>query len=538
MVRALTAAARPADILFVLKGCVRLSNIPGVGMKHRHSLVLITLFALGCSSSDNPVDPSGGGTPPPGDGASTASSADVAAVVASLGSATSAAEIAAELRSFCQTYGLPVLNVPPAAPAARGSADALASASPAVYLLDAQIDRAATAKARGMMIRLESLLGELRMRGLQSTAPPYGPVNSDYLSQRLMDTKVIERLDGNGEFRSDYDLVPALIVQISRDRWQRRSVNLPPGWVTPDSLWGDGWIDPVQFLFLSMGSYLSSAADSAAVPSPARVGGSISGKLAAGLFEGWFKDSFGVPASWKDAMEATLCASVRLFGISIDLSVDRKTIDRPAVDPTVDPQTVDPGNGSVSAITATVTYEEIPHDDFDDLDPGNLCAQPFPGPQQDVALTWRSGGDPDFSAGLDVIPGTTDINGQAVATLRASLQLVPAYLRNLRIVGTGLVSVSARGLLPDWAGLEMAVDLLRQPTQEAVRIGVQSYDHSIGIRYGSSVNGHLTGTPALVGGCALATYQTGGTPLSDGASGDFVRDNATTPTRLSRGRCV
>jgi hypothetical protein len=405
------------------------------------------LFVLLSCSSDttSPTNNNDGDGPPPsGDGQATATAQEVTEFAAGLYAAKTGAEAKQTLHDFFVKFGLPVLSSPPA-PAA--SPEAQSDVGP--YVLDVQIERVAEALVDGVLIDMESFFSSLYSWDAVATKPPYGRLSRQYITDRITAYGILDKLDAGDEFTTEDDLIPAMIIALGRERnkqsWIQETGQVWSGWDGQwhDPVWGDNFLDPVQFLMLSSAVLLSSAADSLGIGAPARgedqiyrtesgAAQVIAGKLARNLIKGALAKDIEVPLGPGDAIEAAVCASINLFGYTFEIAVENSALARPFADPTVDPEVIDLEGPEVAAIQATLVYNPIPGDSRP-----SFCDDPGLFPTRNKPVTWEILGDINFHGNLDITPSQTDDFGKATATYRASLQAVPPYLRTFKNEVTG-----------------------------------------------------------------------------------------------------
>jgi hypothetical protein len=218
----------------------------------------------------------------------------------------------------------------------------------------------------------------------------------------------------------------------------------------------------------------------------------ILGRLAKSLITGVLGEDLEIPLNPKDALEATICSSILLFGYTFDIQVDNKELERPAIDPTVDPYVTTTTGPETAAITVTLVYHPLPDNSAE-----SICEEPGLFPSRNKPIFFEDAGNMVYDGNLDIVPSHTDDFGVATATYRASAQAVPPYLRTSTTQTTGWIWVKARELVPGWLNLELAVDFLRNPTQSAAQLYITHYGPAVGVRIGNSINGETTGGDPL-----------------------------------------
>jgi hypothetical protein len=510
--------------------------------KSPRNILLGALLALllACSSDDtSPTGTNGDeNPPPPGDGQATASAREVTDIAAGLYAATTAAEASQALRDFFVKFGLPIHSAPPTEAAA---VSALTFTGP--YVLDVQIDRVAEALVDGVLVDLDSYFRSLYPWSVRVTGG--GPITRQYMTDRLLSYGVFDKLDGGGDFNTEEDLVPAMIVALGRERssrtWFDETGQVEDRWrvAWSDSVWGDNSLDPVQFLLLTQAFLLSSVADSLVAGSsdarqnndggPDRAAPQIDilGRLAKGLIAGVIGKDIEVPLTPVDAIDATICSSVLLFGYTFEIQVDNKQINRPAIDPTVDPYVTTSTGPEVAAIKVKLVYKPLPGGPIE-----SICEDPGLFPSRNKPIFFEDVGNMIYDGNLDIVPSHTDDFGEATATYRASAQAVPPYLRSATTQTTGWVWVKARDLVPGWSNLELGVDFLRNPTQSAAQLYITHYGPAVGVRVGDRIIGEVTGgDPLGSSGMFCGRGQLRGMPLT--ASRTFTDEGTDYSTSLT-----
>ncbi len=131
-------------------------------------------------------------------------------------------------------FGIPVLNE--ASDRDKGLA-MIKAGKPAVF--DVQLANMGQGFANGVLINVDSLMKDLSAHGVQALSPA-GPVTAAYLKSGLA------YLTSKTSYTPD-ETLPALIIALGQER-ARLS-----GQKNPDPVWGDGFLDPLQYMLLAYG---------------------------------------------------------------------------------------------------------------------------------------------------------------------------------------------------------------------------------------------------------------------------------------------
>jgi hypothetical protein len=138
------------------------------------------------------------------------------------------------LAGVFQGLGIQVLSEPQ--DATPGVA-LIKAGKPAIF--DVQLELIAQGYANGAAINVDSFLADLSAHGVQAPSPS-GPLTSSYLAAAMIG------LPGKTSY-SPSETLPALIIALGQERAARLGLK------TPDPVWADGWLDPLQYALLAYG---------------------------------------------------------------------------------------------------------------------------------------------------------------------------------------------------------------------------------------------------------------------------------------------
>ena len=323
-------------------------------------------------------------------------------------------------------------------------------------ILDVQAASVAGNLSPPVLVSVDDFIAMVNAKGAK-TADGSGPLTRKYLDAAF------KPLLGQKSYTPD-EVVAAFILALGQERAGRWSGG------TTDAVWGDGYLDPLQFeLLLYAMAYAapppaqaSSLGPSSTVAGALGTLGALSGlsedllptlgpvlkwaaKFAArGIPTGLIGKTIRFPLGYIQTPRVALCASIILYSYHLSVRVDPGHIfERMLGDPSI----------YESQIHVRLTF---------DFKPDNTakqvalflagCDLPAPGYAPNKPLTWKLTGELPAHGQLVAPPETTDNVGEAVATYRAQDSRVPPELRsldNLEETG-GAVEVKANDLLPGW----------------------------------------------------------------------------------------
>ncbi len=215
----------------------------------RLALALAVAAGLACSlfspaqiQTPAPITPSAPAavTPPPGMTASATAPApanlsDVKAIARQVYDRVQAGQdLQPLLGGIFEGLGIPVVG---AATDGKQGVALMKAGKPAIF--DVQLELIGQGYANSTAIDLDSFLADLTDHGVRA-ASPSGPLTSAYLKTALTG------LVGRASY-SPTETLPALIIALGQERATRLGLK------AADPVWGDGWLDPLQYALLAYG---------------------------------------------------------------------------------------------------------------------------------------------------------------------------------------------------------------------------------------------------------------------------------------------
>ena len=218
---------------------------------HLRTLVLLVaiLSSAACNQPGQPVGPTPSpvspgtaqkATPQPGitpssKGPVPADLSDLKAIASQVYTLVSAKQdLQPLLGGIFEALGIPVLSE---SKDGKNGVAMIKAGKPAIF--DAQLDMIGQGYANGMAVNLDSFLADLTAHGAKD-ASTSGPVTSTTLKAAMMG------LVAKTSYTSQ-ETLPGLVIALGKERARRLSL------ATPDPLWGDGWLDPLQYALLAYG---------------------------------------------------------------------------------------------------------------------------------------------------------------------------------------------------------------------------------------------------------------------------------------------
>jgi hypothetical protein len=219
------------------------------GSLTRLVLLMATLVCTAC----NLPSQTGGQTPPPGTSGANqtvtpkpgitpsgptlapANRSDVRAVARQVyDQAQAGQDLKPLLGGIFEGLGIPVLSE--STDGQKGVA-MIKAGKPAVF--DVQLEMIAQGFANGMAINLDSFMADLTDHGVEAASTP-GPLTSAYLKAAMLG------LVGKTSY-SPQETLPALVIALGQEHARRL------GLTAADPVWGNGWLDPLQYALLAYG---------------------------------------------------------------------------------------------------------------------------------------------------------------------------------------------------------------------------------------------------------------------------------------------
>ena len=319
-----------------------------------------------------------------------------------------------------------------------------------------QVSEMVDAFTDGGLLTLDSFIAAANAQGARQKGTT-NLLTRDYLTEEFA------AFAGKSQYQTD-EALPAFVLALGRERANR----FPPA--TPDPLWGDGLLDPLQLtLMLYAVSYSSEAPLPAQAPllsvaafTPVTslagaanpVGGQIKGKVT-----GAVQSVVELPLKKKEAAQVSVCASLLLYGHKVTVTATPGLIYHRQPDGTAPWST---------RLDALLTFQDDYWDNYAPIDrwllekAGN-CTLPRRGSVEGKPVVFSVSDGLFAHGGYSVTPSVTDDDGKAVANWQAVVETTPVARRtfdNQRdAVGAAIVRVSS--LVPGWSGLERVVGLLK-----------------------------------------------------------------------------
>lgn len=319
-----------------------------------------------------------------------------------------------------------------------------------------QISEMADAFTDGGLLTLDSFIAAANAQGARQKGTA-NLLTRDYLTEEFA------AFAGKSQYETD-EALPAFVLALGRERARR----FPPP--TPDSLWGDGLLDPLQLtLLLYAVSYSSepplpaqapllSVAAFTPVASMAGAANPVSGKIK-GKVTGAVQSAVELPLKKKEAAQVSLCASLLLYGHKVTVTATPGLIYH---------RQSDGGAPWSTRLDALLAFQDDYWDNYAPIDrwliekAGN-CTLPRRGSVEGKPIAF-SVSDGLFEHGsYSLTPSVTDDDGKAVANWQTVDETTPASRRTFdnQRDAVGAAIVRASGLVPGWSGFERVVGVLK-----------------------------------------------------------------------------
>ena len=262
--------------------------------------------------------------------------------------------------------------------------------------------------------------------------------------------------DANGVPYESGDVLPALVHALGQERANRVSPT------SVDPVWGDGYLDPLQFTLLL---YSIMSSDPNAVPAPAAMKTISIARGAVGTFvQNRVRSTVGskvgqyveVPMGAKDGAQVSVCASLLLYGHKVTVTNTPREIWH------------GPNTPNVTVVKMTLEFMDDYYNNYLSIDRWMLeklgnCVLPHQGPIPGKPIEWSVSSSLEGHGNYDVTPAETDVNGEAVASWRAIHDTIPQGCNiswNQR-QAVGATEVRVGSLVPGWSTLEKIVGFLK-----------------------------------------------------------------------------
>ena len=188
------------------------------------------------------------------------------------------------------------------------------------FFFDFHAEAIAAGFAQGMLLTQDSLFASMDGDG----GPSFSTGLGVQLTAAAVATRLSELLD-HKDIYSGTELMPALLLALSRVRAGRWETG---GDGTVTDVWGDDYLDPLQFTLLSSALQLAAAYGSAAQPSQRAtvVAAAPESRRVRDLVTGFIGDVLGVPLTLTQAQSSTIAGSVLLYGHEFMMQVEPNAI--------------------------------------------------------------------------------------------------------------------------------------------------------------------------------------------------------------------
>jgi hypothetical protein len=395
--------------------------------------------------------------------------AEVEAVAARIyASATTPDELRASVSEVFDALGVPTL-----APDTTAQEMNARLAAGRVFLPAATLDVITKGFQDNLAVDLESFFQALARIGIQSREST-GAITVASLTPRFA------ALASQGQVRRR-ELLPALVSALGRARAKKNGIK------QPNAAWGDGKLDPLQFTLLyfgifslpSQGQPASHSATQALTDSlhmrdtaseAAAEGGlgHAGGEVVLELLIDFLGKLIKVPLGVTQTVPATVCASIYIFSLKVDLSVNPGTIWHQEAD--------NPSRPYQSDMVAKLSFNFVPNTDpyLDKVREIAGCKDlPKNGPvPDDTKVEWKISPELEDHGSFYVASNLTGSGlGRVEAKFRAILDPLPKPFRlDSKIqYQFGWITVIPEGLYPEFENLEQFVRAVNPTLMEQQR---------------------------------------------------------------------
>ena len=263
------------------------------------------------------------------------------------------------------------------------------------------------------------------------------------------------------------EVVAALIVHLGLERATRAGA-------LDDAVWGDGLLDPLQFMLLAYAVLLSGDDDAVGQVAPrGRHDGVPHDLKNLKIVVDLALPFIGVPGP-VDVVPAVVCMSALIPSYVMRLEIDEDSIRRRW------PENPAGSSPYQSELRATLVFDFVPRNQAWRIIIEEACGAPLPpvGPVSGSKVDWLLGGELPQHGSLEVHDAETGPSGVASATYVAFDERVPRLLRHgLPPAAHGKVSVWARNVLPwEWRNLILVRRGMGEGPIAATRINVSHYE--------------------------------------------------------------
>ena len=323
-----------------------------------------------------------------------------------------------------------------------------------------QVAELAAAFNDGGYLGLDAFIAAANDRGARQRGTTL-PLTRDFLSRKF------SAYPGKSQYQPG-QVLPAFVLALGQERARR----FPPA--SPDPLWGDGLLDPLQATLLLYATSYASAAPlptRADVPIPSAPGSLAALAVVPNPIEGFVRDhlrdvvtgevqdAVQIPLGEREAAQASLCASLLLYGHKVTVTATPSLIYHRQTDGAVPWST---------RLDALLTFQDDYWDNYLAIDRWMLttlgdCVLPRRGPVEGKPIEWSVSDGLAAHGSFSITPAVTDVDGKGVASWQAVVESTPSSRRTFENQrdAVGAAIVRAGSLVPGWSGLERVVGLLR-----------------------------------------------------------------------------
>jgi hypothetical protein len=265
----------------------------------------------------------------------------------------------------------------------------------------------------------------------------------------------------------------------------------------PDPVWGDGFLDPLQFTLLLHAVLFSGSEESPArifaAPISPLAGGTSPENFVKGRIRGVIAGKIGkeleVPLTKGQAAKASLCASLLLYGHKLTGAAQPNPIwHNDGVKP------------AVSKVEVALVFQDDYWNNYLEIDRWLLekagCVLPRQGPVAGKPVEWDATHLIPDHGSFDLTQSVTDDDGHAFATFRTVPETTPPNRRTFEHQRSvqGYVTARVSGLVPGWSRLEWIVTRLNPKTgaEADANLEVRYYDDTRAEDYRIRIAGSTT----------------------------------------------
>jgi hypothetical protein len=336
-----------------------------------------------------------------------------------------------------------------------------------LLFIDFQLNALEQAYENGIMVPLEDFINALEDLGIVLS------VTEEILTKEFLDAQIASIIQKDSIV--DEEMLLALIMHLGRERL----ILLEHEFV--DELWGDDWLDPLQFMLLTYGflfvdeledekgfygnnqnSY--SFGEKTLAQSRRRIPGNLGATV-----------RVKKPKPYGEAIKGSVCVSTIMLSYLFMVKGEPVEIYRRWPE---NPEARD----YISDITAALFFDFVPGGPAQVYLLEKACGFDIPpyGSEggADKPIRWTVEDEIRDHGQITESENVTNSSGVASAKFHSfDEQVAPEFRTGLTNVATGVVRARARNLVPGWGALEAASRLFRQEVgDDAVRLNVRYYE--------------------------------------------------------------